>query len=99
MAQAERDFITRRSPVAASIPDAAARHPDSPRDALARNVRTLRAAHRLSQHALADDAGLTPAVVSAIETRKGNPTMVSLERIARALGVDMAALFADRAKT
>jgi len=59
----------------------------------------LRAVRRLSQHALADDAGLTPAVVSAIETRKANPTMRSLARIARALGVDMTALFADRAKT
>jgi DNA-binding XRE family transcriptional regulator len=98
MAQAERDFITRRSPVAAPIPNAAPRHSDPPRDALARNVRMLRAMHRLSQHALADDAGLTPAVVSAIETRKANPTMASLDRIARALGVEMAALFADRAK-
>lgn len=99
MAQAERDLITRRSPVAASIPNAAARHSDSPRDALARNVRVLRAAHRLSQFTLADDAGLTPATVSAIEARKANPTMTSLARIARALGVDIAALFADRAKT
>jgi transcriptional regulator with XRE-family HTH domain len=66
-----------------------------------RRVTRLRAmcAHRLSQHALADDAGLTPAVVSAIETRKANPTMASLARIAQALGVDMAVLFADRAKT
>jgi DNA-binding XRE family transcriptional regulator len=99
MAQAERDFITRRSPVAASIPNAAARHSDPVRDALARNVRMLRAAQRLSQHALAYDAGLTPATVSAIEARKANPTMGSLDRIARALGVDIAALFAGRAKT
>jgi transcriptional regulator with XRE-family HTH domain len=59
----------------------------------------LRAAHRLSQSALACDAGLTPATVSAIEARKANPTLASLERIARALGVDLAALFTDRAKT
>lgn len=99
MAQAERDFITRRSPVAASIPNAAARHSNPPHDALARNVRVLRAVRRLSQHALADNAGVTPAVVSTIETRKANPTMESLDRIARALGVDIAALFADRAET
>ena len=99
MAQADSRSIIRRPPVAASISNAAARHSDSPRDALARNVRMLRAAHRLSQFALADDAGITPATVSAIEARKANPTMGSLDRIARALGVDIAALFADRAKT
>jgi transcriptional regulator with XRE-family HTH domain len=66
------------------------------RAALARNLRTLRAVHRLSQVDLAAEAGMTPGAVSMIETHKANPTMDTLERIARAFGVDVTALFADR---
>jgi transcriptional regulator with XRE-family HTH domain len=57
----------------------------------------LRAARRLSQVDLAADAGMTPGAVSMIEARKANPTMDTLERIARAFGIDIPALLADRA--
>ena len=39
---------------------------------------------------------MTPGAVSMIERHKANPTMDTLERIARAFGVDVTALFADR---
>jgi transcriptional regulator with XRE-family HTH domain len=58
-------------------------------------VRVLRAARRLSQLDLAAEAGMTAGAVSMIEARKANPTMDTLERIARAFGVDVTALFAD----
>jgi XRE family transcriptional regulator, regulator of sulfur utilization len=63
---------------------------------LARNMRVLRAARRLSQEKLALAAGISQAQVSAIERGKGNPTIASLQRIADVLGVEMAALFAGR---
>ncbi|MEA2876376.1 MAG: hypothetical protein QOF14_1572 [Hyphomicrobiales bacterium] len=67
---------------------------DSTRDALAHNVRWLRALRRLSQSKLAAEAGLTQGQVSAIELSKANPTMDSIERIGRVLGVEVDALFA-----
>ena len=67
---------------------------DSARAALAYNVRWRRALRGLSQSRLADEAGLTQGQVSAIERGKANPTMDSLERIARVLGVEVDALFA-----
>jgi len=67
---------------------------DSARAALAYNVRWLRALRHLSQSKLAAEAGLTQGQVSAIERSKANPTMDSVERIARVLGVEMDALFA-----
>lgn len=92
MAGAEPYSIIRRNRVAAS-PDFV-----RVRDALARNVRTLRTAHRLSQFTLAAEAGITQAAVSMIEAGKANPTMHSLERIARVFGLDVAALLAEPAR-
>jgi DNA-binding XRE family transcriptional regulator len=69
---------------------------DAARATLARNVRMLRAARRPSQMTLAQDAGITPALISAIESCKANPTMDSLQRIAEALGIEMAVLFVER---
>jgi transcriptional regulator with XRE-family HTH domain len=66
------------------------------RKALAHNLRVLRATRRLSQNVLAEEAGVTQALVSAIELGKANPTLASLERIAQVLKVDMSELFLDR---
>ena len=68
--------------------------PYSARELLAYNVRWLRALRGLSQNRLADDAGLTQGQVSAIERGRANPTMESVERIARVLSVEVDALFA-----
>nr|WP_029077511.1 helix-turn-helix transcriptional regulator [Bradyrhizobium sp. th.b2] len=60
---------------------------------LARNVRTLRHGRGWSQHDLADEAAIRQALVSAIEVGSANPTLESLDKLAAALGVDLANLF------
>jgi transcriptional regulator with XRE-family HTH domain len=69
---------------------------DVARETLARNMRILRAARRLSQENLALAAGISQSQVSVIERGKGNPTIDSLHRIADVLGVEMSELFAER---
>ena len=63
-------------------------------EALAYNIRLLRVKRGMSQIVLAVEAGTTPATISAIENREGNPTLEIMQRLADALGVDVAALFA-----
>lgn len=64
-------------------------------DALAYNVRVLRAKrNNMSQVALAAEADTTNSTISDIEGRDGNPTLETLQRLADALGVEVAALFA-----
>jgi transcriptional regulator with XRE-family HTH domain len=62
---------------------------------LADNLRLLRLKQRLSQDVLADEAGVTQALVSAIERGRANPTVDSLERIALVLGVRIGELFEE----
>jgi transcriptional regulator with XRE-family HTH domain len=63
--------------------------------ALARNVLRLRREKDFSQHELAARARVTQALVSAIELEDANPTVESVARLARALGVTVADLFAE----
>jgi len=58
-------------------------------------LRLLRLKQRLSQDVLADEAGVTQALVSAIERGRANPTVESLERLALVLGVRLAELFEE----
>jgi transcriptional regulator with XRE-family HTH domain len=68
-------------------------HPAS--EALAYNIRVLRAKRKnMSQIVLAVEANTTPATISAIENSEGNPTLEILQRLADALGVEVAVLFA-----
>ena len=60
---------------------------------LARNLRRLRLERALSQDDLATEAGLRQALISAIEVGTANPTLESLDRLASALVIDLAALF------
>lgn len=62
---------------------------------VARNVRRLRVAAGLSQEAFAVDAGLDRTYISRIERTLENPTVMALEKIARALGVDIVDVVAD----
>jgi transcriptional regulator with XRE-family HTH domain len=62
---------------------------------LADNLRLLRVKQRLSQNVLADEAGVTQALVSAIERGRANPTVESLERLAQVLGVRLAEFFEE----
>jgi len=64
---------------------------------IGRNIRRIRIERGYSQTALAERACVTQGWISRIETTADeNPTLDSLERIARALGVDMKALLAER---
>jgi transcriptional regulator with XRE-family HTH domain len=68
-------------------------HPAS--EALAYNIRVLRAKRKnMSQIVLAVEANTTPATISGIENSEGNPTLEILQRLADALGVEVAVLFA-----
>ncbi len=61
-------------------------------------VRDLRRVRNLSQRQLAGRMGVPRTYISKIENGKAMPTLSSLERLARALQVDMSALLRD-AKT
>lgn len=61
--------------------------------ALARNVRRLRQARGLSQDELAGAIGIQTSAISHIENRRGNPTLVTIELLAEALGVRFIDLF------
>ena len=65
---------------------------------LARNLRRLRLERVLSQDDLAAEADLRQALISAIEVRTANPTLESLDRLASALGIDLAVLFDPTAR-
>lgn len=61
---------------------------------LAWNLRRLRTARGVSQESLAADTGIDRAYISTLETGQGNATVDLLERIARALDVDLVEFFA-----
>lgn len=58
-----------------------------------RRVRRLRTERGISQIALADQAELTRSNLSRIENGRAEPGIRTLERIARALNVDVRDLF------
>ena len=62
---------------------------------LAWNLRALRTAQSLSQERLAIDAGVDRAWVSELEREQGNTSVDLLDRLAAALDVPIAALFAE----
>jgi transcriptional regulator with XRE-family HTH domain len=64
---------------------------------VARNVRRLRVAAGLSQEAFAVDTGLDRTYISRIERNLENPTVMALEKIAKALGADIVDLVAGGA--
>lgn len=53
------------------------------------NVRRLREKQAISQEELADRAGLHRTYISGVERGIRNPTVMILERIAKALGTDL----------
>nr|RAW00473.1 transcriptional regulator [Aerococcus urinae] len=60
---------------------------------VAGNVRKLRVRKGLSQEALAVDAKVDRTYVSRVERGLENPTVAGLEKLANALGTDIARLF------
>lgn len=73
----------------------AGRKVESARERLARHLRALRASQGLSQEALADLAGLHRTYVGSIERQERNVSLDNIEKLARALGVDVAEVLAS----
>ncbi len=65
---------------------------------LGRNVRTLRAARKLSQEQLALDAGMKRSYLSELERGLRNPSVRALGRLAAALEVEPSVLIAAPGK-
>jgi transcriptional regulator with XRE-family HTH domain len=65
--------------------------------ALGQRIRALRQERGLQQRQLAEKAGLTPSMVSQIESGRLSPSLHTLGKIAGAYGVPMASLFDGRA--
>lgn len=69
------------------------------RQVFASNVRRLRAEHKLSQEALADEVGMDRSYLSTVETSATNIGLDLLEKIAEALGVEPADLLKKPSKS
>jgi transcriptional regulator with XRE-family HTH domain len=71
---------------------------DRRRDAVvARNIRRLWPERRLKQDELAARIRITRNYVGMIERQENSPTVAVLERIAKALGIEPARLFDEKA--
>jgi transcriptional regulator with XRE-family HTH domain len=64
--------------------------------ALGERIKALRVERELQQRQLAEKAGLTPSMVSQIESGRLTPSLNTLGKIAAALGVSIASLFDGR---
>ena len=61
--------------------------------ALGERIRALRIERELQQRQLAEKAGMTPSMISQIESGRLTPSLHTLGKVAGALGVTIAALF------
>jgi len=73
-------------------PESARRPPPSARERLAQHVRDYRHARDWSQAEMAGHTGLHRTYIGAIEQARANASIDNIERIALALGVDIADL-------
>ena len=60
---------------------------------LGQRIKALRAERQLQQRQLAEKAGLTPSMLSQIESGRLTPSLPTLGKLAGALGVSIASLF------
>ena len=65
------------------------------REIIANNIRKLRQMQKLSQEDFAEKAELHRTYIGSIERGERNVSVDNLERIAKALGVDIRKLFDD----
>ncbi len=65
------------------------------RDVLAKNMRRLRAARKLSQEALAYECGINRTYLSAVERAERNISIDNIARIAKGLEVEPWKLLKD----
>ena len=64
---------------------------------VARNIRRLRLERGLTQEELAARIRITRNYIGMIERQENSPTVAILERIAKALGIEPARLFDEKA--
>jgi transcriptional regulator with XRE-family HTH domain len=64
----------------------------SPTKTMAIRLKALRTQRGLSQEALAEKAGLSRTYVARLETARQDPTLSTLEKLAKALGVKVTKL-------
>ena len=62
-------------------------------------LRTLRRSRHLTLRSVAHEAGITESFLSQVERGVASPSIATVQRIARALGLSIADLFADRPST
>jgi transcriptional regulator with XRE-family HTH domain len=62
---------------------------------MGRMIREQREARQLSQRELANRMGTTQSVVGRLEAGGSRPTLVTLERVAQALGLQLEVRFQD----
>lgn len=65
---------------------------------LARNIKSLRAIHALTQEDLSLNTEISLSVLRELEHGRGNPTLSTLERLADGLDVDLSSLLAENCK-
>jgi transcriptional regulator with XRE-family HTH domain len=65
---------------------------------IARRIRELRKAHDLTLDRLSDLSGVSRSTISSIEREETSPTAAVLDKLADALGISLAAFFADDAR-
>lgn len=68
------------------------------RNTFATNLRRIRTIAGLSQEALAEGAGLHRTYVGSVERAERNISLDNIEKLAKALRVDVAILFEDSAE-
>ncbi len=69
--------------------------PDSVQARLGAKLRELRTRRGLSVRTLAARTGFSPSFISQVEADLASPSLASLEKVARALGVTLGQLFSD----
>ena len=62
---------------------------------VAKNLRKIRVQRGISQEALAVDAGIDRTYVSRLEREQENPTILVMEKLGIALGVEIVEFFGD----
>jgi transcriptional regulator with XRE-family HTH domain len=60
---------------------------------LAKRIRFLRTERRMTQEALAEKSGLHPTLIGKIERANCNPSLKTLDKTARGLGMPLCDLF------
>jgi transcriptional regulator with XRE-family HTH domain len=64
----------------------------APRDAMAKHLQELREKRGMSQRDLAEKSGVSREYIARLETAKQDPTLSTLEKLAKALGVKVTRL-------